>query len=112
MTTLSDFMMVITPYLPGYKVKKVLGVASGLTARTRGFGGKFVAGFQSLAGGEVTAFTVELEKARIEALQRLKDNAARLEANAVVGIDVETTEIFQGTVLVSATGTAVILEPE
>lgn len=50
MTTPSDFMMVTAPYLPGYKVKKVLGVASGLTARTRGFGGKFVAGFQSLAG--------------------------------------------------------------
>lgn len=112
MSTISDFMMVTTPYLPGYKVKKVLGVASGLTARTRGFGGKFVAGFQSLAGGEVTAFTVEMEKARIEALQRLKENTARLGANAVVGVDVETTEIFQGTVLVSATGTAVILEPE
>lgn len=111
MITPSDFMMVTAPYLPGYKVKKVLGVASGLTARTRGFGGKFVAGFQSLAG-EVTAFTVEMKKARIEALQRLKDNAARLGANAVVGIDVETTELFQGTVLVSAMGTAVILEPE
>jgi len=56
MSTISDFLMVTTPYLPGYKVKKVLGLASGLTARTRGFGGKFVAGFQSLAGGEVTAF--------------------------------------------------------
>lgn len=60
----------------------------------------------------MTAFTVEMKKARIEALQRLKDNAARLGANAVVGIDVETTELFQGTVLVSAMGTAVILEPE
>jgi len=63
MSTISDFLMVTTPYLPGYKVKKVLGLASGLTARTRGFGGKFVAGFQSLAGGEVTAFTVEMDKA-------------------------------------------------
>ncbi len=65
-----------------------------------------------MAGGEVTAFTVEMEKARVEALQRLKENAARLGANAVVGVDVETTEVFQGTVLVSATGTAVILELE
>ena len=112
MSTVSDFLMVTTPYLTGYKVKKVLGMASGLTARTRGFGGKFVAGFQALAGGEVSAFTVEMEKARIEALQRLKESAARMGANGVLGIDVETTEIFQGTVLVSATGTAVILEPE
>ncbi|MEK6919446.1 MAG: heavy metal-binding domain-containing protein [Thermoproteota archaeon] len=70
MSTISDFLMVTT--LPGYKVKKVLGLASGLTARTRGFGGKFVGGFQSLAGGEVTAFTVEMDKAWVEALQRLR----------------------------------------
>ena len=112
MSTISEFMVVTTPQLPGYKIRKVLGVASGLTARTRGIGGKFVAGLQSLAGGEVSAFTTEMEKARMEAIQRLKDNAARLGANAVVGVDVETTEIFQGTVLVSATGTAVIMEPE
>ena len=105
-------MLVTTPSIPGYKVKKVLGVASGLTARTRGIGGKFIAGFQSLAGGEVTAFTSELEKARVEAIQRLKDNASRLGANAVLGLDIETTEVFQGTVLISATGTAVIIEPE
>ncbi len=111
MSTISDILTVTTPYLPGYKVKKVLGLASGLTARTRGFGGKFVAGFQSLAGGEVTAFTVE-DKAWVEALQRLKENGARLGANAVVDVNAETTEVFQGTVLVSATGTAVILELE
>lgn len=105
-------MMVTTPHLPGYRVKKVLGLVTGLTARTRGVGGKFIAGFQSLAGGEVTAFTSEMEKARAEAIQRLKDNAARLGANAVLGVDVETTEVFQGTVLISATGTAAILEPE
>jgi len=29
MSTISDFLMVTTPYLPGYKVKKVLGLASG-----------------------------------------------------------------------------------
>lgn len=112
MSTISDFLMVTTPYLPGYKVKKVLGLASGLTARTRGFGGKFVAGFQSLAGGEVTAFTVEMDRAWVEALQRFKENGARLGANAVVDVDAETTEVFQGAVLVSATGTAVILEQE
>ena len=65
-----------------------------------------------MAGGEVTAFTVEMDKAWVEALQRLKENGARLGANAVVDVDAETTEVFQGTVLVSATGTAVILEQE
>jgi len=36
----------------------------------------------------------------------------RLGANAVIGLDMETSDILQGTVLISATGTAVVIEPE
>jgi len=107
-----DIMIVTTPSMPGYRVKKVLGVVSGLSPRTRGMGGKFVAGIQSVFGGEVSAFTSELEKARIEALERAKENARRIGGNAIVGLDLETSEVFQGVVVISATGTAVIVEPE
>jgi uncharacterized protein YbjQ (UPF0145 family) len=75
-------------------------------------GGKFVAGIQSMVGGEVSAFTSEIEKARIEALERMKAKARRLGANAVIGLDMETSDVLQGTVLISATGTAVVIEPE
>jgi len=61
---MSEFIIVTTPTIPGYKIKKVLGLVTGLTPRTRGFGGKFLAGLQSLRGGEVQAFTLEIEKAR------------------------------------------------
>ncbi len=104
--------MVTTPTVPGYRVKKVLGIATGLTARTRGMGGKFVAGIQSMVGGEVSAFTYEIEKARVEAIDRMKKKARELGANAVVGLDMETSDVFQGTILISATGTAVVIEPE
>ena len=90
----------------------MVGIVTGLTARTRGVGGKFVAGIQSMVGGEVSAFTSEIEKARIEALERMKGKARRLGANAVIGLDMETSDILQGTVLISATGTAVVIEPE
>ncbi|MEE8570207.1 MAG: heavy metal-binding domain-containing protein [Candidatus Bathyarchaeia archaeon] len=33
-------------------------------------------------------------------------------ANAVIGLDMETSDILQGTVLISATGTTVVIEPE
>ncbi len=107
-----SFIIVTTPSVPGYHVKKVLGVVSGLTARTRGAGGKFVAGIQSILGGEVSAFTSELEKARIEAIERAKENARRMGANSIVGLDIETSEVFEWVVVISATGTAVIIEPE
>jgi len=106
------FIMVTTPSIPGYRITKVLGVVTGLTPRTRGVGGKFIAGIQSAFGGEVSAYTTELEKAKAEAMDRIKEKAMRMGANAVIGLDLETSEVFQGVVVISATGTAVVIEPE
>jgi len=105
-------LVVTTPTLPGYRIVKVLGAAYGLTVRTRGVGGKFVAGIEGMFGGEVTSYSSEAEKARRESLQRLIDNAVAMGANAVIGTDFETSDILQGTAtLFSAYGTAVIVEP-
>ena len=110
----ASFIMTTTPAIPGYKIKKVLGVVTGLTPRTRGVLGKFIGGIQSMFGGEVTAFTTELEKARIEAMERVRAKAMNMGANAVIGLDLETSDLgYQmGIVVISATGTAVIVEPE
>jgi len=110
----ADFLIVTTPTVAGYTIKKVLGIVTGLTPRTRGLFGKFIAGFESMAGGEVTAFTSEMEKARWEAIERAKARAVALVANAIVGLDVETSDLGlqNGVVLFSATGTAVVIEPE
>ncbi len=107
-------MVVTMPTIPGYKVKKVIGVVSGITPRTRGLLGKFIAGFESMIGGEVTAFSYEIEKARAEAIDRCREKAASLGANAVLSLDVETSDMgYQMGILVfSATGTAVVVEPE
>ncbi len=108
------FIMATTPTIQGYKIKKVIGVVTGLTPRTRGVLGKFMAGIESMFGGEVTAFTTELEKARIDAMARVKDKAIARGANAIVGLDLETSDMGSqmGIIVISATGTAVIVEPE
>ncbi|NWG09799.1 MAG: YbjQ family protein [Nitrososphaerales archaeon] len=112
MSRREDFIIVTTPNVPGYRIKKVLGVITGLTPRTRGVGGKFVAGIQSIFGGEISVFISELEKARIEAIERAKDKATRMGANAIIGLDIETSEVFEGVVVISATGTATEIESE
>jgi len=108
------FIIVTTPTIPGYRITKVFGVVTGLSPRTRGVLGKFVAGIESMIGGEVTSFTSELEKARMEAIDRVRQNAAAMGANAIVGLDMETSDIGlrTGVTVISATGTAVIAEPE
>ncbi len=103
-------LVVTTPELPGYKVKKVLGIVTGLTARTRGVGGKIIAGIQGMVGGEVSVYTNEMMKARHEALERMIENAKEMGGNAVLGVDFETSEVFQGVVLIAAVGTAVVVE--
>jgi uncharacterized protein YbjQ (UPF0145 family) len=111
-TIVSDIIIVTTPTISGYQVQRIIGVVTGLTARTRGMGGRFVAGLQSMVGGEVSAFTTEIERARAEAINRVKTKARALGANAILGLDLETTDVLQGTVLISATGTAVVVTPE
>jgi uncharacterized protein YbjQ (UPF0145 family) len=106
-----SMIVVTTPTIPGYEVLKVLGTVHGLTVRTRGVGGKFIAGIESAFGGEVTAYTSECEKARKESMDRLIENAKKLGANAVLSVDFETSEILQSTATVfSAYGTAVVVK--
>jgi uncharacterized protein YbjQ (UPF0145 family) len=47
-------------------------------------------------------------------MERVKNKAISMGANAVVGLDLETSDVgFQrGIVVISATGTAVIVKPE
>jgi uncharacterized protein YbjQ (UPF0145 family) len=105
-------IVVTTPTVPGYEIVKVLGTVHGLTVRTRGVGGKIVAGIQGIFGGEVSSYSSECEKARKESTDRLVENTRRMGANAVVGADFETSDILQGTATIfSAYGTAVIIKP-
>jgi uncharacterized protein YbjQ (UPF0145 family) len=109
----SKFIVVTTPTVAGYKIKKVLGMVTGLTPRTRGVGGVIKGAFQSLKGGEVKAFTSEIEKARVQATERAIEKAKEMGANAIIGMDIETSDIGQTNItLISATGTAVMIEPE
>ena len=112
-TVTTSCIIVTTPTVAGYKIKKVLGIVTGLTPRTRGFLGQFKGGIESMVGGEVTSFTSEMEKARWEAIERVKARAIALGANAIIGLDVETSGIGQSSIMLfSATGTAVVIEPE
>lgn len=107
-----QIIVVTTPAVPGYNIVKVLGATPGITVRTRGVGGKIVAGIEGIFGGEVTSYTSEAEETRRDSSRRLIENAAKMGANAIVGADFETSDILQGAAtLFSAYGTAVIVEP-
>ena len=105
-----DIILATMPMIPKYEIDEVLGVVYGSSTRTRGLGGRFISSIESVVGGKGTAYAEEIEKARKEALEDLKNEARRLGANAVLSIDFETTEVLEGFILVSAYGTAVKLK--
>ncbi|HPC27614.1 MAG TPA: YbjQ family protein, partial [Candidatus Methanomethylicus sp.] len=107
-----EFIITTTPTIAAYRIVKVCGIVSGLTARTRGMGGQLIGGLQSMVGGEVTAFTSEILKARDESINRAVESAKAMGANAIVGLDLETANLYQSIVLISATGTAVVVTPD
>ncbi len=105
-----DLILATMPLVPKYEVEEVLGVIYGSSTRTRGMGGRLVSGLQSITGGKGTAYASEVEKARKEALEDLKNEAKKLGANGILSIDFETAEILEGFILVTAYGTAVKLK--
>ena len=105
-------LLVITmSIIPGCEIVKALGTVYGITVRTRGVGGKIMAGIEGMFGGEVTSYSSEVEKARKESMKRLIQNAITMGADAVVRTDFETSDILNGTATIfSAYGTAVIIK--
>jgi uncharacterized protein YbjQ (UPF0145 family) len=108
----TDCLVVTTPYVPGYKVTKVVGATFGLIVRSRGLGRNIVASFRSLGGGEIPEYTELLEQVRHEALSRLRDHAKSLGANAVLSVAFDTSEMSEVMTEVLAYGTAVVVEPD
>ncbi len=107
-TSNNELIIVTTSTIPGYEITQALGTVHGITVRTRGVGGKIMAGIEGMFGGEVTSYSSEAEKARKESMQRLIENAKTIGADAVVRTDFETSDILNGTATIfSAYGTAV-----
>jgi uncharacterized protein YbjQ (UPF0145 family) len=107
-----ELIVVSTPYLPGYKITKTLGFTWGLIVRSRGLGGNIIAGLRSITGGEIHEYTELLNQSRHQALNRMKENATAMGANAVISVDFDSSELMNSMTEVLAYGTAVVVEKE
>ena len=98
--------------LDGYRVVQTLGVVRGIVVRSRSIVYNFVAGLQTIFGGNITVYTQLCESARQDAFRIMVDHARALGANAIVAMRYDATEVMQGVTEVLAYGTAVVVEPE
>lgn len=85
---------------------EAVGLVRGSTARAKNAISDFGAGLKNIVGGEVVAYTQLIADAREQALQRLKEDAAKLEADMIVGVRFTSTTIDTGISEILAYGTA------
>ena len=97
--------------LPGFRIKRNLGVVRGIVVRSRSLVGTLGASLQTLVGGNISLFSKLCEQTREEAFEILIQHASALNADAVIGFRYDATEIMQGVTEVLAYGTAVLIEP-
>ena len=101
-----------TPSVDNAKVVKYLGVITGEAILGANIFRDIFAAIRDFVGGRSASYERELGKAREIALAELEDWAEELGANAVIGVDIDYESFGKtnGMMMVSATGTAVIIE--
>ena len=111
MPALDPSMVTTALDLPGHRIVRNVGVVRGIVVRSRGAGGNFVAGIQTLFGGNISIYSDMCEKARGDAFRLLLKHAAEEGGNAVVAMRYDANEVMAGVTEVLAYGTAVVVEP-
>ena len=101
-----------TPNIEGRTVERYLGIVTGEAILGANLFRDIFANIRDIVGGRSGAYEKELAQARDIALQEMKDRAQQMGANAVVGVDLDYEVLGQanGMLMVSASGTAVVLK--
>jgi uncharacterized protein YbjQ (UPF0145 family) len=111
MRPLDDAMVTTALELPGYRIRRNLGMVRGITVRSRSIVGNFLGGLQSLFGGNITIYTELCEQARDETYRDMLQHARHLGANATIAVRYDATDVMAGLTEVLCYGTAVVVEP-
>ncbi len=101
-----------TPTIEGKRITKYCGIVAGEAILGANVFKDMFAGIRDLVGGRSATYERELQRAREIAIAELQEKAGQLGANAVVGVDLdyEVLGAGNGMLMVSASGTAVVVE--
>ncbi len=105
-------LVTTTQTVDGKKVAKYLGIVTGEAIMGANMFKDLFAGIRDIVGGRSATYEQELRKAKDLALEEMTQNAHALGGNAVIAVDLdyETVGANGSMLMVSASGTAVVLE--
>lgn len=98
-----------TPSIEGRKITQYKGIVTGEAILGANIFRDLFAGIRDIVGGRSGAYEAELGKARRTALAEMEQEASRLGATAIVGVDLDY-EVINNMLMVTASGTAVVLD--
>ena len=100
-----------TSYIEGKKVEEYKGIVFGEVITGVNVLKDFAAGMRNFFGGRSQSYENELTAAREESLREMEEREAQKGANAVIGVDIdyEVLGADNGMLMVTASGTAVVV---
>jgi len=98
-----------TQTLDGYTIKEYKGLVFGEVINGANFIKDFSASITNFIGGRSGAYESEVINARTNAINEMAIRAQNMGANAVVGVRVDTETIANSMIMVTASGTAVVI---
>ena len=96
--------------IPGKKIVEHYGLVAGNTVRAKNVFKDIGASLKNIVGGELKSYTALLQESREQAIDRMRQQAQQLGANAVVNVRFATSNITQGASELYVYGTAVRVE--
>jgi uncharacterized protein YbjQ (UPF0145 family) len=107
-------LITTTNSVEGRPVREYLGIVTGEAILGANIFRDFFAGIRDIVGGRSAAYEEELRKAKQIAINELIRECIARGGNAIIGVDLDYETISMGRgggmLMVSASGTAVILE--
>lgn len=102
-------ILTTTNSVEGRKIADYRGIVVGEAIMGANVVRDFFAGITDIIGGRSGAYESKLQDARDTAMRELEGRAAALGATAVVGIDIDYEVVADSMLMVSVSGTAVVL---
>jgi uncharacterized protein YbjQ (UPF0145 family) len=110
MAKTDEILVVTTNDVPGYEVVEVYGEVFGLIVRSRNIFSNIGSSFRTIFGGESGGLTKLLVDSRNQAMERMREEAVKKGANAVLMMRYDTGDIYNIMNEVAAYGTAVKIQ--
>ncbi|MDY4921100.1 MAG: heavy metal-binding domain-containing protein [Phascolarctobacterium sp.] len=105
-------LVTTTPGFEGKRIVEYKGLVFGEVVSGVNFIKDFMGGLRDIVGGRSGTYENELADARDKAVDEMISRAKKMGANAVVGVDIDYEVLGEknGMLMVSASGTAVVVE--